>query len=90
MEAVGKSMESVGNMYANFHAEFESISGVGLGLAIVDDCVSAIDGTVTVESEVGVGTILVLALAAGSCRPAETVERGDLERAWPSLGTRVR
>lgn len=50
------------------HADFESISGVGLGLAIVDDCVSALGGSVTVESEEGVGTTFVLALPAGTCR----------------------
>jgi signal transduction histidine kinase len=36
--------------------EFETLSGVGLGLAIVDDCVSAMGGTITVESVEGKGT----------------------------------
>ena len=35
--------------------EFESLSGVGLGLAIVDDCVNAMGGTITVESVEGSG-----------------------------------
>jgi signal transduction histidine kinase len=47
--------------------EFESISGVGLGLAIVDDCVKALHGTITVESKQGAGTTFVLELPA-SCR----------------------
>lgn len=38
------------------HPEFESLAGVGLGLAIVDDCVNAMGGTITVESVEGEGT----------------------------------
>jgi signal transduction histidine kinase len=62
------------------HAEFESITGVGLGLAIVDDCVSALNGTVTVESEEGVGTTFVLTLPE-VCRNTATTPLADLERA---------
>ncbi len=36
--------------------EFESLAGVGLGLAIVDDCVNAMGGAITVESVEGQGT----------------------------------
>lgn len=63
------------------HAQLESVAGVGLGLAIVDDCVSAMDGSVKVESEEGVGTTFVLALPAATCRTAEALERDALERA---------
>lgn len=63
------------------HAQFESIAGVGLGLAIVDDCVSAMDGSVKVESQEGAGTTFVLALPAATCRTAGPLERGALERA---------
>lgn len=63
------------------HAQLESVTGVGLGLAIVDDCVSAMDGSVKVESEEGVGTTFVLALPAATCRTAESPERDALERA---------
>lgn len=42
--------------------EFESLSGVGLGLAIVDDCVNAMGGTITVESVEGNGTTFELNL----------------------------
>lgn len=40
----------------------ESVSGVGLGLAIVDDCVTAMNGTIVVESAEGVGSSFVLTL----------------------------
>jgi signal transduction histidine kinase len=63
-------------------AEFESISGVGLGLAIVDDCVSALKGTVTVESEEGVGTTFVLTLPPEVCRDAApAAPESSIERA---------
>jgi signal transduction histidine kinase len=47
-------------------AELESIKGVGLGLAIVDDCVQAIGGSITVDSQEGVGTTFELTLPDGS------------------------
>lgn len=48
------------------HAEFESVKGVGLGLAIVDDCVQAIGGSITLESQEGVGTTFELTLPDGA------------------------
>lgn len=46
--------------------EFETLAGVGLGLAIVDDCVSAMGGTITVESVEGRGTTFRMALPCPS------------------------
>ncbi|HWI20891.1 MAG TPA: HAMP domain-containing sensor histidine kinase [Vicinamibacterales bacterium] len=45
--------------------EHDAVTGVGLGLAIVDDCVKAMDGTITVESTEGVGTMFCVTLPAG-------------------------
>lgn len=42
--------------------ELESVSGMGLGLAIVDDCITAMDGTIAVESAEGVGSSFILTL----------------------------
>jgi signal transduction histidine kinase len=38
------------------------VSGIGLGLAIVDDCVQSIGGSIEVESDEGAGTTFVLRL----------------------------
>jgi signal transduction histidine kinase len=43
-------------------AELDAITGVGLGLAIVDDCVKAMNGTITVESREGEGSAFVMRL----------------------------
>ncbi len=55
---------SVLRRFSRAHAdrdEVSAVSGVGLGLAIVDDCVRAVGGQITVESVEGLGTeILVL------------------------------
>lgn len=47
------------------HPELESVGGVGLGLAIVDDCVSAMRGSIIVESVEGRGTTFTLTLPVG-------------------------
>jgi signal transduction histidine kinase len=46
--------------------ELDSITGVGLGLAIVDDCVKAMNGTIAVESREGIGSVFVMRLP---CEP---------------------
>jgi signal transduction histidine kinase len=44
--------------------EHDAVTGVGLGLAIVDDCVIAMQGTITVESVEGTGTMFCVTLPA--------------------------
>jgi signal transduction histidine kinase len=52
-------------------SDFDAVTGVGLGLAIVDDCVNAMDGSITVESIEGTGTVFCVTLppAAASLGP---------------------
>ena len=45
-------------------AGLEEVAGVGLGLSIVDDCVTAMRGTITVDSNEGSGTDFVINLPA--------------------------
>lgn len=65
---LGIPRDRIGDIFRRFtrahvdHPEMEAIKGVGLGLAIVDDCVTAIGGSITVESEEGVGTVFTLTI----------------------------
>jgi len=63
---VGIPRDRIAHIFRRFtrahadHPEMDAIKGVGLGLAIVDDCVTAIGGSITVESEEGAGTVFTL------------------------------
>lgn len=69
---VGIPANRIGQIFRRFtrahedQPNLESVTGVGLGLAIVDDCVEAIHGTISVESEPGVGTTFLLTLPCGA------------------------
>jgi len=59
--------------YSRAHADRDdalNVTGLGLGLSIVSDCVQALAGTITVESEVDQGTSFVITL------PVRTADRG--------------
>jgi len=65
---IGIPSESVATIFDQFtraHAEAGQgvhVSGLGLGLSIVDDCIRAMHGRIEVESSEGVGTTFVLTL----------------------------
>ena len=69
---VGIPADRIGIIFDRFtrahsdRAELESVSGIGLGLAIVEDCATAMGGHITVESREGVGTTFCLHLPATS------------------------
>jgi len=63
--------------FTRVHADREgidNITGVGLGLAIVDDCVRAMNGVIRVESQEGIGTAFVLRLP---CEPGVETPQAD-------------
>lgn len=68
---VGIPANRIGHIFRRFtraHAEqgeLDSVKGVGLGLAIVDDCVKAIGGAITVESTEGAGTHFTVTIPCG-------------------------
>jgi signal transduction histidine kinase len=65
--------------------ELAAVSGVGLGLSIVDDCVIAMNGTITVESTEGLGTMFCMTLppTPAVATPAEAMPPGPVSTAGP-------
>jgi signal transduction histidine kinase len=65
---VGIPQDALASIFQRFtraHADrdgFAHVSGVGLGLAIVEDCVRGVGGRIHVQSSEGEGTLFVLAL----------------------------
>jgi signal transduction histidine kinase len=60
-----EALKTVFKRFTRAHADRADLShvpGIGLGLAIVDDCVRSIGGMIEVESDEGAGTTFVLRL----------------------------
>lgn len=72
-EGVGISLEDQKRLFQPFHrgGHVEAIEGAGLGLAIVKQFVEAHKGTVSFESEPGIGTTFVVTLPTVSLRDKE-------------------
>jgi signal transduction histidine kinase len=61
----GEALKTIFKRFTRAHADrtdLSHVSGIGLGLAIVDDCVRSIGGTIEVESDERAGTTFVLRL----------------------------
>jgi signal transduction histidine kinase len=59
------ALNTIFKRFTRAHADrgdLSHVSGIGLGLAIVDDCVQSIGGSIEVESDEGAGTTFVLRL----------------------------
>jgi len=62
---LGIPQDALASLFRRFtraHPQRDEISGLGLGLSIVDDCVRALGGTVHVESTEGIGSSFALTL----------------------------
>lgn len=63
---IGIKPENIGRLFGKFdrinEEQVHAIEGTGLGLSIVDKLVSLMDGTVTVESEYGRGSVFTVVL----------------------------
>jgi PAS domain S-box-containing protein len=72
-EGIGIPPEDMKRMFEPFHraTNVGTISGTGLGLSITEQAVKLHNGTITVESEVDVGTTLVVVIP--NKLPSETV-----------------
>jgi signal transduction histidine kinase len=63
-QGIGIPAAEIENLFECFQraSNVGAISGTGLGLAIVKSCVDRLQGTIAVESEVGVGTVFTVTL----------------------------
>jgi PAS domain S-box-containing protein len=63
-QGIGIPAAEIGTLFECFHraSNVGTISGTGLGLAIVKSCVDRLQGEISVESEVGVGTTFTVTL----------------------------
>jgi PAS domain S-box-containing protein len=63
-QGIGIPPAEIENLFECFQraSNVGAISGTGLGLAIVKSCVDRLQGTIVVESEVGVGTVFTVTL----------------------------
>jgi signal transduction histidine kinase len=84
---IGIPQNKISQIFRRFtraHADrtdMDAVTGVGLGLAIVDDCVIAMNGTITVESAEGSGTTFCLVLPA---TPVAVASPTDLLKSVPA------
>jgi signal transduction histidine kinase len=59
-----EALASIFRRFTRVHPQRDEISGLGLGLSIVEDCLRTLGGTVQVESTEGVGSSFALTLPA--------------------------
>lgn len=75
---IGMSEEYMDKMYAKFSRETDTrinkVSGYGLGLSIVRQLVDMMDGTITVKSKIGEGTVFCIKLELPYVEATENVE----------------
>jgi signal transduction histidine kinase/FixJ family two-component response regulator len=89
---MGMTAEQLNNLfkeYTRYHEkEDRYVSGIGLGMSIVDSFVKMMDAKITVESEIGKGTAVTVTIPQAVSRPeplgaeaAAYLQRADL-RSW--------
>jgi signal transduction histidine kinase len=80
---IGIAADDLPRVFSRFYrgsGRAAEIPGTGLGLAIVQGIVTQHGGSVSIESEVGVGTTVTLVLAAAeNSAPSSTKSSGELE-----------
>ena len=74
---IGIKKENIPHLTEKFYKVNSSIPGNGLGLAIVDELVKLQDGTMSIESEVGIGTTTTIVFPAYK---EEKIETQDFEQ----------
>ena len=62
MEILGDGQVYVENVKTKFYKGSNSVRGSGIGLALVDSIMTALDGTMDIKSTLGRGTVVTLGL----------------------------
>jgi signal transduction histidine kinase len=58
----GDRIHSIFDRFSRAHADLPGVTGVGLGLSIVADCIRTVGGRIEVESVEGIGTTFVISI----------------------------
>lgn len=68
-EGIGIPSEELSSLFDSFYRckNVNNISGTGLGLSIVKKCVDILQGEISVESKIGVGTKFTVAIPLKNC-----------------------
>ena len=74
---VGIEKEALGHIFDAFSQEDTGRGGTGLGLTITKNLVEMMDGSITVESEKGVGTEFTVTLTLNNCAQRAEAEAGE-------------
>ena len=85
---IGIAPEQLAKLFEPFErlgAEYTDVEGTGLGLALSKRLIEALEGSIEISSEHGIGTVVTLQLAAASA-PAAKHQLGPSDRELPSLG----
>jgi nitrogen-specific signal transduction histidine kinase/CheY-like chemotaxis protein len=85
----GIRRDALGRIFDPFYTTKAIGEGTGLGLSICHGIVTALGGTIAVESEVGSGTVFRVALPAASPEPSIAEARRDSLRPGPGRRGRV-
>jgi PAS domain S-box-containing protein len=69
-EGIGIPPDDLKNIFEPFHrgTNIENIKGTGLGMSIVKQCVDIHNGRITIESQIGLGTRVVVSIPGGDTR----------------------
>lgn len=88
-EGRGIAPDDLENVKVKFFKGKGAVRGSGIGLAVVDEIVTALDGSVDIQSEVGRGTTVTVRLplyqAAGSVRRAAPRRHGGGLKRFPGV-----
>lgn len=81
----GIAPSDLGRIFEPFSRVDEAVAGTGLGLSIVGDLVSMMGGSISVDSELGRGSVFTFVLPLPQPGEALAAQPGDLEVLAPAI-----